>query len=58
VVSKVVEYCAHYQDGMPPEIRKPLKSAYLSDVVEPWDVNFIDLDQITLFELINAASEL
>ena len=58
VLAKVIEYCRHYRDAMPPEIEKPLKSAFLSDVVAPWDASFVEVEQEMLFELILAANYL
>jgi S-phase kinase-associated protein 1 len=38
------------------EIEKPLKSPIMSDVVQQWYANFVDLEQVLLFELILAAN--
>ena len=37
ILQKVIEYCEHHRDDDPPEIEKPLKSAFLQEVVNPWD---------------------
>ena len=57
VLAKVIEFCNYHTDNKPmQEIEKPLKSANMHDVVEPWDANFVDIEQELLFELILAAN--
>ncbi|KAK1942856.1 E3 ubiquitin ligase complex SCF subunit sconC [Phytophthora citrophthora] len=57
VLAKVVEFCRHHKDAPMTEIQKPLKSANLSECVDPWDAQFVGLeDQELLFELILAAN--
>lgn len=34
------------------QIEKPLKSANMAEVVQPWDAEYSDVDQELLFELI------
>lgn len=58
ILEKVIEYCRHYKDQMPPEIEKPLKSATLSEIVPAFDAAFVELEQEMLFELILAANYL
>jgi hypothetical protein len=38
------------------EIEKPLKSQVMADVVQKWYADFVDLEQVLLFELILAAN--
>jgi hypothetical protein len=38
------------------EIEKPLKSQNMADVVQKWYADFVDLEQVLLFELILAAN--
>ena len=45
----------HGQDPMS-EIEKPLKSSIMADVVQKWYADFVDLEQVLLFELILAAN--
>ena len=57
VLAKVIEFCNYHTENNPmQEIEKPLKSANMHDVVEPWDANFVDIEQELLFELILAAN--
>ena len=58
ILEKVIEYCRHYRDQIPPEIEKPLKSAVMQDVVPAWDAAFVELEHEMLFELILAANYL
>ncbi|CAM9271326.1 unnamed protein product [Ectocarpus fasciculatus] len=56
VLSKVIEFCAHYKEDPMNEIEKPLKSANMHDVVQEWYAKFVEVQQETLFELILAAN--
>jgi S-phase kinase-associated protein 1 len=57
VLKKVVEYLTHYRETEPAEIPKPLPSANLLDIIEQWDVNYINsVDLDTNFDIINAAN--
>jgi S-phase kinase-associated protein 1 len=38
------------------EIEKPLKSNNMAEVVQKWYADFVDVDQVLLFELILAAN--
>lgn len=38
------------------EIEKPLKSKNMADVVQKWYADFVDIEQVLLFELILAAN--
>lgn len=40
------------------EIEKPLKSNNMAENVSAWDANFIDLDDTTLYKIVNAANYL
>tara|TARA_B110000503_G_C6930350_1_gene322526 strand:- start:190 stop:609 length:420 start_codon:yes stop_codon:yes gene_type:complete len=56
ILDKIIEYCTYINANQPPEIDKPLRSNNLSDVVNEWYANFVQLDQEVLFELILAAN--
>jgi S-phase kinase-associated protein 1 len=56
ILKKVVEYLTHYSDSEPRELPKPLPSADLRDVTDEWDVKFIDTNNDTVFDIINAAN--
>lgn len=56
VLSKVIEFCEHHLSEPMTEIEKPLKSQQMADVVQKWYADFVDLEQVLLFELILAAN--
>lgn len=56
VLAKVVEFCKHYLTEQMNEIEKPLKSNNMSEVVQKWYADFVDVEQVMLFELILAAN--
>jgi S-phase kinase-associated protein 1 len=54
-----MEYCEKHKNDTPPEIERPLKSANLAEIVEPYDAKFVDLENLEeLFEIILAANYL
>ena len=56
VLTKVIEYCTHYQaDPMTP-ITTPLKSSKVEEVVQQWYADFVKVEQVLLFELVTAAN--
>jgi len=57
ILTKVIDFCRHYKEveAMKP-IETPLKSAKIEDLVQPWYVDFVKVDQKTLFELVAAAN--
>jgi len=57
VLKKLIEFCTHHtkQEAMF-EIEKPLKSQNMADVVQQWYANYINIEQVVLFELILAAN--
>jgi S-phase kinase-associated protein 1 len=56
VLRKVIEFCEHHLQEPMTEIEKPLKSQNMADVVQKWYADFVDLEQVLLFELILAAN--
>ena len=57
ILKKVVEYLTYYKDKVPKDIPKPMPSANLSEVIDEWDVNFINnIELDNVFDLINAAN--
>jgi hypothetical protein len=56
VLGKVIEFCEHHLKEPMTEIEKPLKSQAMADVVQKWYADFVDLEQVLLFELILAAN--
>ena len=59
ILSKVVDYCKYHKESPPEEIQKPLKSSNLAECgVCEWDVEYVEIEQEILFELILAANYL
>ncbi len=56
VLTKVIEFCKFYLTEQMNEIEKPLKSNNMSEVVQKWYADFVDVEQVMLFELILAAN--
>jgi S-phase kinase-associated protein 1 len=56
ILKKVIEYCQHYKEEPMNEIEKPLKSSEMSEVVQRWYADFVNVEQPVLFELILAAN--
>lgn len=56
ILSKVIEFLTHYKGEPMTEIERPLKSSNMNEVVQEWYADFVNVDQETLFELIQAAN--
>ena len=56
VLRKVIEFCTHHRSEPMTEIEKPLKSAVMAEVVQKWYADFVNVEQVLLFELILAAN--
>jgi S-phase kinase-associated protein 1 len=56
ILSKVIEFLTHYKGEPMTEIKKPLKSSNMNEVVQEWYADFVNVEQETLFELILAAN--
>ena len=51
------EYLTYYKDKVPKDIPKPMPSSNLNEVIDEWDVNFINSIELdNVFDLINAAN--
>ena len=44
ILDKIIEYCTYIHSNTPPEIEKPLRSAQLSDCVNQWYADFVNVD--------------
>merc|ERR1711997_1359591 len=58
IMEKVIVFCEHAKDNPPPEIEKPLSSTDLSQVVDQWHADYVNVDQEMLFEVVMAANYL
>ena len=59
LLEKIVKYLKHYKDKEPIQLPKPLPTINLNEIIEEWDVNFInEMDTNTIIDLINAANYL
>jgi len=56
VLKKVIEFCTHHITEPMNEIEKPLKSSIMAEVVQTWYAEFVNVEQVILFELILAAN--
>lgn len=56
VLNKVIEFSTHHLTEPMNEIEKPLKSAVMAEVVQTWYADYVNVEQVLLFELILAAN--
>ena len=56
ILAKIVEFMNHYKIEPMTKITKPIKSNNMSEVVQEWYANFVNVEQEVLFELILAAN--
>jgi len=56
VLKKVIEFSTHHLTEPMNEIEKPLKSAIMAEVVQTWYAEYVNVEQVLLFELILAAN--
>lgn len=56
VLTKVLDYCTHYQTEEMTPIQTPLKSSKIEDLVQPWYAEYVQVEQSLLFELVTAAN--
>lgn len=57
ILDKVVQYCKYHVDH-PIVVAEDKKDEKRTDDITPWDLDFCNVDQATLFELILAANYL
>ena len=57
ILNKVIVWCEHHKDDIQPAEDDDNKEKRLDDI-DPWDRDFLKVDQGTLFELIQAANYL
>jgi S-phase kinase-associated protein 1 len=55
ILAKVIEYCKYHVDNQKASDDKP---ATPEDEIKAWNLDFVKVDQATLFELISAANYL
>jgi len=55
-LGKVVEFLKHYTIEPMSEIQKPLTSSNMDTIVQKWYADFMNINQIELFELTNCAN--
>jgi S-phase kinase-associated protein 1 len=55
ILAKVIEYCKYHVDNQKASDDKPATS---EDEIKAWDLDFVKVDQATLFDLILAANYL
>jgi S-phase kinase-associated protein 1 len=56
ILARVVEFARHYHSDPMTEFERPLKSAILSEIVQQWYADFINVDNSTLVDLVNAVN--
>lgn len=56
ILNKILEWMIYHVEQPPNKIMKPIKKTDLKDIVCDWDIQFIDVDNNTLFEIMNAAN--
>jgi len=58
ILDKVIEYCKHHVEHPVPKTDDKVGDKAKSEDILPWDKDFCNVDQATLFELILAANYL
>ena len=48
---QVIEWCNHHKDDPPPEERSDDEDDLRTDDIDPWDQDFLEVNQATFFEL-------
>ena len=58
ILQRVILYCTHHHEHPEPAATEEKKDEKRTDDISPWDKEFCEVDQATLFELILAANYL
>lgn len=56
ILKKIIKWMQYHIDNPPKKIEKPVKTKDLLTIACEWDVQFIDVDNDTLIELMNASN--
>eukprot|EP00934_Nitzschia_sp_Nitz4_P001665 Nitzschia sp. Nitz4//scaffold76_size158648//58858//59583//NITZ4_002543-RA/size158648-augustus-gene-0.149-mRNA-1//-1//CDS//3329557836//1665//frame0 len=56
VLAKVIDYCTHFKEEPMNAIKAPLPSPKLDDLVQPWYVSFVKVEDGILFQMVTAAN--
>lgn len=57
-LQKIVEFMNYYSNNPFKDIERPIKSTNLKDFIPEWYINFLNINNDTLFELINFSNYL
>lgn len=57
-LKKVLEFCEYFLEHGMDEIEKPLRSQIMTEIVSEWYANYIDIDNIEIFNIVSAANYL
>lgn len=58
VLDKIVEFMEYHENIKFTEVEKPIKSTNIRELVSDWDADFINIDKIMLFDLLQASNYL
>ncbi len=59
VMTKIIEFCEHYQTEEMTPIEKPMRSTKIEDLVQPFYVEYVNnMEQTMLIEIIIAANDM
>lgn len=56
VMTKIIEFCEHYQTEGMTAIETPIRSTNIADMVQPFYVEYVNLERSMLFEIVCAAN--
>ena len=55
---KVLRWMSYHNNVEPPIIKRPLTNLNLNSILKEWDINYIDVENDFLFDILNAANYL